>query len=42
MTTLTRRLHITPRLAFIVGIALVGFVTIAGAIGFLAGRITGH
>lgn len=41
-TVLARRLQLTPRLAFIVGLALVGFVMIAGMIGFFAGRITGH
>ena len=41
-TMLARRLQLTPRLAFIVGLALVGFVMIAGMIGFFAGRITGH
>ncbi len=36
----TRRLHITPQLALLVGLAAVAFVTLAAIIGFFAGRVT--
>lgn len=35
----TRRLHVTPQLALLVGLALLAFVTLAAIIGFFAGRI---
>ena len=38
----SRRLHVTPRLAFIVSLLLVAFVGLAAAIGFLAGRVAVH
>jgi hypothetical protein len=40
--SLTRRLHITPQVAFFGGVALVAFVTFAAIVGFFAGRLTGH
>jgi hypothetical protein len=36
------RVALTPRLAFVTGIALVAFITLAALIGFLAGRLSGH
>jgi hypothetical protein len=39
-SSLTRRLHITPRLAFLAGLAVVVFVTLAAVVGFFAGRIS--
>ncbi len=38
----SRRVHVTPRLAFLVGLAVVAFVSIAAVVGFLAGRLTLH
>ncbi|CAN5910530.1 hypothetical protein BH11MYX4_BH11MYX4_55520 [soil metagenome] len=38
----SRRLHVTPRLAFLVGLAVATFIAGAAIIGFFAGRITGH
>jgi hypothetical protein len=40
--SLTRRLHITPQLAFLIGLVVVAFVTLAAIVGFFAGRISGH
>jgi hypothetical protein len=36
------RVALTPRLAFVTGIALVAFITLAALIGFFAGRLSGH
>jgi hypothetical protein len=36
------RVALTPRLAFVTGIVLVAFITLAALIGFLAGRLSGH
>jgi hypothetical protein len=41
-SSLTRRLHVTPQLAFLVGLAIVTFVTLAAIGGFVVGRLTGH
>lgn len=41
-SSLTRRFHVTPQLAFLVGVALVSMVALAAILGFFAGRITGH
>jgi hypothetical protein len=40
--SMTRGLHLTPRLAFLIGVGLVAFVVLVGMVGFLAGRFTGH
>ena len=37
-----RRLHVTPRMAFAIGLAVVAFVSIAAVVGFFAGRLTLH
>ena len=39
---LSRRVLVTPRLAFLVGLAVVAFVGIAAVVGFFAGRLTLH
>lgn len=39
---LSRRVLVTPRLAFLVGLAVVAFVGIAAVVGFFAGRLTHH
>jgi len=41
-TPRSRRLHVTPRLAFLVGLGMVAFVAIAAVVGFFAGRFTVH
>ena len=41
LSSLTRRLHVTPQLALLVGLAIVAFVTLAAIVGFFAGRVTG-
>jgi hypothetical protein len=35
-----QRWHVTPRLAFVVGLVMVAFVGLAAFVGFLAGRVT--
>jgi len=42
VTSASRRLHVTPRLAFLVGLAVIAFVGLAAVFGFFAGRITGQ
>ncbi len=39
---LSRRLYVTPRLAFLAGLAVVAFIGIAAVVGFFAGRFTLH
>jgi len=39
---LSRRLNVTPRLAFLAGLAVVAFIGIAAVVGFFAGRFTLH
>ena len=42
VSPLSRRLHVTRRFAFIVGLLLLAFVGLAAAIGFFAGRVAVH